>query len=248
LPIALLGANNSAHRRAFAAAIDAASPASGTPTHAAFKFGAETVAASTLAGRKFVLLITDGIPTYSLDCSGDGMDAVDNQPLIDEVATAATGAVSTFVIGSPGSEDARADLSQMATNGGTAKAGCSNTGPEYCHLDMTSAADFGAALSAGLADVAGQIGTCEFTVPPAPAGKTLDPNLVNVIYTHADGTESSIPQDAKGDCASGWVYDNVQNPTKITLCGSDCDAVKADGGAKIDVIFGCKTETNVPVK
>jgi hypothetical protein len=113
---------------------------------------------------------------------------------------------------------------------------------------MTTAADFGAALSAGLADVAGQIGTCEFTVPPAPAGKTLDPNLVNVIYTRADGTESSIPQDAKGDCASGWMYDNAQNPTKITLCGVDCDAVKADGGAKIDVIFGCTTETNIPVK
>jgi len=248
LPIALLGANNSGQRRAFNAAIDDANPNSGTPTHAAFKFGAETVAATKLAGRKFVLLITDGIPTYSLDCSGDGMKAVDNQPLIAEVATAATGGISTFVIGSPGSEDARADLSQMATNGGTAKAGCSNDGPSYCHLDMTSAADFGAALSAGLADVAGQIGTCEFTVPPAPAGKTLDPNLVNVIYTHADGSESSIPQDAKGDCASGWVYDNVQNPTKITLCGSDCDAVKADGGAKIDVIFGCTTETNVPIK
>jgi hypothetical protein len=248
LPIALLGANNSVQRRAFNAAIDAANPAGGTPTHAAFKFGAETVAASTLAGRKFVLLITDGVPTYSLDCSGDGKAAVDNQPLIDEVATAAMGAVSTFVIGSPGSEDARADLSKMATNGGTAKAGCSDAGPSYCHLDMTTAADFGAALSAGLADVAGQIGTCEFTVPPAPAGKTLDPNLVNVIYTRADGTESSIPQDAKGDCASGWMYDNAQNPTKITLCGVDCDAVKADGGAKIDVIFGCTTETNIPVK
>ena len=248
LPIALLGANNSAQRRAFNAAIDSASPSDGTPTHAAYKFGAETVAASTLAGRKFVLLITDGIPTYPLDCSGDGMTAVDNKPLIAEVATAATGAISTFVIGSPGSEDGRADLSQMATKGGTAKAGCSDMGPTYCHLDMTTASDFGAALSAGLADVAGQIGTCEFTVPPAPAGKTLDPSLVNVLYTHADGTESSIPQDAKGDCASGWKYDDNQNPTKITLCGTDCNAVKADGGAKIDVIFGCSTQTNVPVK
>ena len=248
LPIALLGANNSAQRRAFDRAIDAANPSDATPTHAAFKFGAETVGASTLAGRKFVLLITDGIPTKALDCSGDGMMAVDTQPLIDEVATAATAAISTFVIGSPGSEDARDSLSQMATKGGTAKAGCSDAGPSYCHLDMTTATDFGAALSAGLADVAGQIGTCEFTVPPAPAGKTLDPTLVNVIYTHADGSEASIPQDAKGDCASGWKYDDNQNPTKITLCGSDCDAVKADGGAKIDVIFGCTTETNVPVK
>jgi von Willebrand factor type A domain len=248
LPIALLGANNSAQRRGFNTAIDNANPSDGTPTHAAFKFGAETVAASKLNGRKFVLLITDGIPTYPLDCSGDGMAAVDNQPLIDEVATASTSAISTFVIGSPGSEDARSDLSQMASKGGTAKAGCADAGPNYCHLDMTTATDFGAALTAGLADVAGQIGTCEFTVPPAPAGKTLDPKLVNVLYTQTDGTESSIPQDAKGDCASGWKYDDDNAPTKITLCGSDCDRVKADGGAKIDVIFGCTTETNVPVK
>jgi hypothetical protein len=248
LPIALLGANNSAQRRAFNTAIDGVNPSDGTPTHAAYKFGSETVAATKLAGRKFVLLITDGIPTYPLDCSGDGMGAIDSQPLIDEVAKSFAAGISTFVIGSPGSEDARNALSQMASKGGTAKAGCSDDGPNYCHLDMTTAADFGAALSAGLADVAGQIGTCEFTVPPSPAGKMLDPGLVNVLYTHADGTESSIPQDAAGTCKSGWQYDDPMAPTKITLCGSDCDAVKADGGAKIDVIFGCTTETNVPVK
>jgi len=69
-----------------------------------------------------------------------------------------------------------------------------------------------------------------------------------VLFTHGDGKETSIPQDAKGDCASGWKYDDNTKPTKITLCGADCDAVKADNGAKIDVIFGCSTETNVPVK
>ena len=248
LPIDLLGAANSRQRRAFNTAIGGARPGDGTPTHAAYKFGSETVAASMLAGRKFVLLITDGVPTYTLTCEGDGQNPVENQPLIDEVAKSAAAQIGTFVIGSPGSEDARGDLSKMASLGGTAKAGCSDAGPNYCHLDMTTATDFGAALAAGLADVAGQIGTCEFTVPPAPAGKTLDPKLVNVLYTNAAGKETSIPQDAKGDCASGWKYDDDASPTKITLCGSDCDAVKADQGAKIDVIFGCSTETNVPVK
>jgi hypothetical protein len=250
LPIALLGAANSAQRRAFDAAINAARPANGTPTHDAFNFGAKTVAASTLAGRKFVLLITDGNPTYSLMCMGDGKTSVDNAPLVAAVGDAfkANPSVSTFVIGSPGSEGARADLSKMASNGGTAKANCSDMGPNYCHLDMTTAADFGTALSAGLADIAGQIGTCEFAVPASPAGKTLNPTLVNVLYTKSDGTEASIPQDATGKCMSGWQYDNNQNPTKITLCGSDCDKVKADQGAKIDVLFGCSTVTNVPVK
>lgn len=248
--LAPLGAANSQQRRAFNAAIDGANPADGTPTHAAFKFGSETVAASTLAGRKFVLLITDGKPTWTLECGGDGMAAVDNAPLVAAVGAAFKGnpSVSTFVIGSPGSEDARGDLSQMATQGGTAKAGCSDNGPDYCHLDMTTATDFATALSEGLADIAGQIGSCEFIIPPAPPGKTLIPTLVNVLYTHADGTETSIPQDQTGKCASGWQYDNPDKPTKITLCGTDCDAVKADQSAKVDVIFGCETQTNVPVK
>jgi hypothetical protein len=250
LPIALLGAATSMQRSSFDNAINNANPSDGTPTHAAFLFGVKTVTASTLMGRKFVLLITDGIPTFNLDCSGDGMTAVDSAPLISAVDAAFKdkNSVSTFVIGSPGSEDARSDLSQMATKGGTAKAGCSDKGPNYCHLDMTTATDFGAALAAGLAEVAGQISTCEYTVPPAPKGRTINPRQVNVLYTKGSGGQSSIPQDATGKCQSGWTYDNPQNPTKITLCGSDCDAVKADQGAKIDLIFGCDTQTNVPVK
>jgi len=250
LPIALLGAGTSPQRRAFNTAIDRAQPNGGTPTHAAFNFGVQTVQGSMLTGRKFVLLITDGKPTFNLDCSGDGMTGVENAPLIAAVDAAfkAAGSVSTFVIGSPGSEDARADLSQMATKGGTAKAGCSDAGPTYCHLDMTTAPDFGAALTAGLSDIAGQIGPCEYAVPPAPAGEVIDPLLVNVLYTHSDGKQTTVPQDAEGMCKSGWQYDNNNNPSKIMLCGSDCEAIKADQGAKIDVIFGCQRQTNVPVE
>jgi hypothetical protein len=249
LGIDLLGAANSAQRRNFDRAIDGSNPQGGTPTHAAFLFGEETVAKSKVAGRKFVLLITDGVPTRQLDCGGDGMTAVDSAPLIAAVGAAnKTDGVSTFVIGSPGSEDARGDLSKMATAGGTATPGCSDAGPTYCHLDMTTAKDFAAALAAGLSNIAGQISTCEYAVPPPPAGKTINPSQVNVLYTKGDGSQASIPQDATGMCGSGWKYDDVANPTKITLCGTDCDAVKADTGAKIDLIFGCDTETNVPVK
>jgi hypothetical protein len=249
LPIALLGAANSAQRSSFDRVVNAQRPAGSTPTHAAYRYGEQAVAASKLSGQKFVLLITDGIPTRTIDCQGDGQTAVDSAPLIAEVgADLMKDGVKTFVIGSPGSEDARADLSKMATAGGTATPGCSDSGPNYCHLDMTTAKDFASALAAGLADIAGKIGSCEYAVPPAPKGKDLDPSLVNVLYTHSDGKQSSIPQDATGMCKSGWQYDNPTKPTKITLCGTDCDAIKADAGAKIDVIFGCVTQTNVPVK
>jgi hypothetical protein len=250
LPINLLGAANSNQRRAFDEAIDDASPGDGTPTHAAFKFGAQTVSASKLNGRKFVLLITDGVPTWTLTCGGDGKKAVDNQPLIDEVAAAYDGGkgISTFVIGSPGSEDARADLSQMASKGGTATAGCSDAGPKYCHLDMTTAMDFAAALSAGLAQVAGQISTCEYVIPPDPMGKSVDPHKVNVLYTHGDGKQTSIGKGDPAMCESGWKYDDEAAPTKIILCGADCESVKTDLGSKIDVIFGCDTVPDVPIK
>jgi hypothetical protein len=250
LPIELLGAKGSKQRVDFDSAIDDAWPDGGTPTHAAFAFGAQTVAASKLKGRKFVLLITDGVPTYTLECRGDGQEAVDSSPLIEAVAKAHTGAdaISTFVIGSPGSEDARSDLSKMASAGGTGTPGCSDNGPSYCHLDMTTAKDFASALAAGLQDIAGRITTCEYAVPKAPGGKTINPKQVNVLYTKGDGSMVSVPQDATGACNSGWMYDDPATPTKITLCGTDCDAVKADAGAEINVIFGCDTQTNVPVK
>lgn len=250
LPIALLEEEGSMQRERFNDAIDDASPRGGTPTHGAFVFGAETVTASNLSGKKFVLLITDGDPTWTLECEGDGQTKVAPaaiEALVQSVADTYTqDGVSTFVIGSPGSEGARTELSRMASEGGTARAGCSDSGPEYCHLDMTTADDFAAALRQGLAEVAGAIGTCEYAVPDAPPGQDLDPTLVNVLYTKGDGSQVSIPKDAAGDCASGWKYDDEASPTKITLCGADCDAVEKDTGGRIDVIFGCLTETNVP--
>ncbi len=254
VPINLLGAANSQQRRAFDNAIDRANPNDGTPTHAAYNFGLQTVNGSNLEGRKFILLITDGVPTFTLDCMGaepdPGMTPVDNAPLISAVEAAYAGGSgpSTFVIGSPGSEEARGDLSQMASKGGTATSGCSDSGPNFCHLDMTTATDFAAALSAGLAQVAGQISTCEYVIPADPKGQSLDPRKVNVLYTHGDGTESSIGKGDPANCESGWKYDDEANPTKIVLCGSDCDAIKADLGSKIDVIFGCETVIDVPVK
>ncbi len=247
VPIALLGAAASAQRTDFDDAIDAASPDGGTPTHAAYRFGAETARASDLEGRKFVLLITDGIPTYTLECEGGGLEAVDSQPLIDEATQVFEDGISTFVIGSPGSEAARADLSRIASEGGTAAAGCSDMGPAFCHLDMTQAPDFGAALAAGLGQIAGRISACEYAVPQAPSGQSIDPGRVNVVYTKADASEHSIPRDPSAmECNSGWQY--TADMSKIMLCGADCDAVKADPTAKIELLFGCVTSTGEPPK
>lgn len=241
VPIAPLGDAGSAQRSDFDSAVDDQEPNGATPTHAAFMFGVETVSAATVEGRKFVLLITDGVPTRTLTCGGNGRTPVDSEPLIMAAGAAFGQGVSTFVIGSPGSEDARNDLSRIASVGGTATAGCSDDGPNYCHLDMTTADDFGAALAEGLAAVAGRIAACEYAVPPAPDGRTLDHGKVNVIYTKGDGTEQTLSHDASGDCTSGWVYED--DYSKIILCGAECEAVKADPGAKIDLLLGCATRS-----
>ena len=95
-------------------------PSGYTPTHDAYKFALETVEQSSLPGSKYVVLVTDGAPTFSLGCVGNGLADVDAGPIVQEAASALSRGIKTFVIGSPGSETARASLSRMATQGGTA--------------------------------------------------------------------------------------------------------------------------------
>ena len=107
---------------------------------------------------------------------------------------------------------------------------------------MTQTRDFGADLAASLASITGQALTCEFDVPKNPDGKPLDPNKVNVHYTKGDGSAFDILQDTTKACeggAEGWQYN--ADKTKIILCGNVCREVKADTGAKVDIVLGCKT-------
>jgi hypothetical protein len=213
-----------------------------TPTHDAFNYAVDTVAASTLMGNKYVVLVTDGSPTYALNCMGDGMTAVQNAPLIQAVSDAnIMRGIKTFVIGSPGSEAARADLSAMATQGGTAPPGCSDAGPTYCHFDMTTAPDLSAALNAAFKAITGSVITCNYTIPPPTNGMTVDPNLVNVKFTNSAGTVTEVKKDPdpNGACNSGWQY--ASNNTQIVLCPDTCDQVKADPMSKVNVVLGCKT-------
>ena len=89
---------------------------------------------------------------------------------------------------------------------------------------------------------------CEFTVPPPPEGEKLDPDKVNVSYTPGTGgSTEEILKDESKPCesgANGWQY-NAEK-TKIFLCGDACKKVQADLGAKVDVNFGCATNTKPP--
>jgi hypothetical protein len=232
--------------------VSGAMPDGSTPTHDAFAFAVETLRATTAQGDKYIVLITDGEPSYTLGCVGTGMPGqmLDNQPLIDAAGAAfTTDGIKTFVVGSPGSENARSSLSAMARLGGTGPAGCMDTGtPEYCHFDMTAnTANFSTSLSAALGQISAQIPVdCAFDLPRPPTGMTLDLNQIDITVTNDDGSKTAIGRDPAGDCATeGWVYVG-DPPTGVQLCGTLCDSVNAQSAPAIEVKYGCGQRVNPP--
>jgi von Willebrand factor type A domain-containing protein len=241
VPLAALAADGSQQRQRIQRAFQRQRPSGGTPTHDAYQYAVSDMAASAAVGSRFIVLITDGIPTYSLGCSGTGQpdNPVDSTPLIEAAREAALGGIRTFVIGSPGSDDGRESLSRMAEAGGTARPGCSNSGPNYCHFDMTREADLSASLTNTLGIIAGVALGCRYSVPIPPNGATLDPGKVNVLFTDPDGVQELIGQSVDNGCSEGWQYSEDQS--QIRLCTNTCDRVQGSEGS-LSLQFGCATE------
>ncbi len=96
-----------------------------------------------------------------------------------------------------------------------------------------------------LQDIRGLVLKCDFAIPPAPAGKTIDFQKVNVLYTPSTGKKVELIYDNNCANGDGWIYDNPQSPTKVELCPQTCTTVRADHGGEIDVVFGCDTDGNL---
>lgn len=230
--------------RALIERVNAAQTAQGgTPTHAAYEFGVQQLEASSFAGSRFLVLITDGIPTFTLECDGDGQTRVDGAPLIASVDERFRDeAIKTFVIGSPGSEPARQELSKMAFVGGTGAAGCSTELAANCHFDMTTAEDFSAALNEALGDITEATLGCDYAVPEPPTGRSrIDLNDVSVVVESGGSAVSEFQRSSSPDCASGWQYNSDQ--TSIVLCRATCDELtrlaNEDPDISVRVKFGC---------
>jgi hypothetical protein len=223
-----------------------------TPTHDAYEYALDELAASTAQGQKFLVLITDGTPSYTLGCIGTGLpdQMLDNGPLVAAAATAFGSGIKTFVVGSPGSDDpdARPDLSAMARNGGTGTNNCNDQGNPYCHFDMTAATDVSGALTMALGTIAQQIPVnCNFEIPPNPTGEQIDPGKVNVEFL-LNGMRNEAGKDPDGQCnTDGWVFDDDDNPQEVILCPDLCDRIQADANAQVDIEFGCTTRVLDPV-
>lgn len=238
-----LGSETSEQRQELGRAFERESPRGSTPTHDAYRYALDELARVSGVGERFLVLITDGTPTYALGCEGSGtpQDPADPAPLIPEAASALGRGIKTFVIGSPGSEGARESLSQMAQAGGTAASGCSHDGPRFCHFDMTEEEDFAEALSDAFAAIAGIALSCTYDIPEPPKGETLDLSKVNVLFRPPGAAaRETIPQSAPGTCLDGWQYSDDR--TQILLCGPTCDRVSSSTGL-LSLELGCNTRS-----
>ncbi len=175
-----------------------------------------------------VVLVTDGEP------HGCDEDILNISKLASDAL--ASDNVRTYAIGLTGSQEA--DMDAIAMAGGTTKG-----------IFVSDGATTQKDLLDALAAIRGQVLDCDFPLPAAKAGATIDPTRVNVNVTATGGiktTLAQVPNEAACAGAQGWYYDNPTSPTRIALCKSSCDAATVDVMASLEVLLGCETITNVP--
>ena len=202
-----------------------------TPTRAALTGAIEQakgIRASRPGTRTAIVFITDGQPRTC----GVGDEEGDKAELrLSEDAARAVAAQSpTFVVGVGANLTA---FHGLASAGGTERATLVD--------DTESPEAIRDAFREALGLVRARTGECSFELPAAPDGKRLDVNLVNVVFTPSGGQPRTLLYDRA--CSSGgWRYDDPVTPTRLDLCQSTCDEVRAGDGGDIAIAFGCATK------
>jgi hypothetical protein len=204
-----------------------------TPTKAAvtkaLAYAKQQQAQLNDGGKTVLILVTDGKPEQ---CNEGANPAAISDDVKAVLANAkATDGTQTYIIGLAFQDaDLKANLTTMAAGAGTAP------------IFVTSPTQVQQELGAALAQIRGQVLSCEYAIPAPPNGKQLDPNKVNVQYDAGDGSPVATLGKSQ-DCAtaSGWHYDNATTPTKVILCPDACASAKANTKASVSVVFGCAT-------
>jgi hypothetical protein len=234
---------------AIGTALSGTSPGGGTPTAAAL---GRALAYFTqgegkdLEGDRYVLLATDGGPncnaglsceasscTPNLDgasqcagvncCEGAGEFCLDDEAVVAAIEELRSAGISTFVVGIPGTEQYTASLDAFARAGGVPRIGADH---DYYAVSAASGVS-------GLTSVLKSITTellrsCDIALTKQPE----QPSLVNVAIDC-----EVLPKEGE----SGWEFDDPQAPTSLTISGPACDAIKAHGARRVDVVYGCVT-------
>ena len=266
VPSVPLGAVTDAHVASLKTVLDSTIPSGGTPLVGATTLGyaylhQEASAAPGCSepcgapGNRYLVLITDGTdscPTPmraqdAAECNAAG--SCTNFLVKKEAPLAAQANIKTYVIGAPGSEPARGYLSELAFVGGTPRTPTCTHDPTSaagdCHFDMTTTGDFAAGLATALGNVSGAALGCEFAVPKT--GGPVTPGSVNVQYRPQSGNAECFSYDPAACSAgsNGWQFakkpDGSDDLSRVVICGSACERVRADPMARVDVILGCET-------
>lgn len=246
-----------------------------TPSNDAWMFAADHLHGWSAAGyenaSKYVVVMTDGVPTVANGCTtanleckqgatgndGVGIGPTQYQAYIENVRYIRERyGIKTYFIGVPGSEltdqvtcaegvkyDPRSMLSALATAGGTEKSGCSDAGvPYYCHIDLSNGSvDFAAALTNTLNVISTMVASCTYAAP------TLDLSMGRFV-NHLDDavylTQNGIEtRVARSEgCLDASGWDfSDATQSTIQLCSSLCDALKSTSSMSLRVEFGCST-------
>ena len=128
-----IASNDANQQMAMAALVGNVFPDGGAATHAAYRYALQTLEEQPAGREPVVVLITDGAPTYSVDCigSGDSEQPADVAPLVAEVAQAWSNGIRTLGVGWFEAEVDHSWLSALAVEGGTAESGCAT---DRCHV------------------------------------------------------------------------------------------------------------------
>ena len=202
-------------------------PGYGTPTlpalQGAIGYAKKLQGGFTNGEKVAVVLVTDGDPN---DCNSSAQN-------VGAEAAKSANVVPTYVVGVGSS---LSNLNTIAKGGGTGSAILVNTSnPNQITTDFIKA----------VSQIRAAALTCDYQIPAAPPGQTLDPNKVNVVYTPGGGTPQTLSynKDCSGN-GEGWHYDDPSTPTKISMCGASCDGLKAAAG-RVDIVLGCATQGGV---
>jgi hypothetical protein len=227
--------------QAVVASLKEAEPIGETPTGAAIR-GACTYARAWKDAhpthQTVILFVTDGEPKAPVSCpNGAGAACC---PTLDDAVEAAANcaagdpAIRTYVLGVG---PFLSNLGRIAEAGGTNRAYLVETG------DVT--AQVLSALNAIRGDAAIP---CEFGIPEAPGGSTLDLGRIGIAYADAQCKSKVFTRvESAGDCGDGdgWYFDDPSLPTQVRLCSSSCSYVSSNGGSLFYSV-GCGWE--VPIQ
>jgi hypothetical protein len=133
-----------AQRTACFDALSRIEPTGGTPTLDAYTYAEQQIAPWANAGPTAIVFVTDGLPSYGLGCTGDGLstEPVDWAPLQAMVESAAQAGTYTLAVAAADSVDTHEMLSALAS-AGQPPGLCARSTTPGCFFDLDVSVDLG---------------------------------------------------------------------------------------------------------